>query len=114
MEDWERTLPPAVAAALAPHQRRAVGNRTRRQILRQLSGSASPKTPSDLALAIPGASISVISYHVLVLEECGCVSLSIALADEVGQGQGVSSAEADSGPLREALDATPKLDGLDG
>jgi DNA-binding transcriptional ArsR family regulator len=53
--------------------RGALNHPLRRQILRTLIASDKPLSPSEIVAAVPGASVSTISYHALVLESSGAV-----------------------------------------
>jgi DNA-binding transcriptional ArsR family regulator len=70
-------LPSQLAAQLAPETRDALAHPLRRQILRTLNDSAEPHSPSEIAaMALPHASVSVISYHAQVLEGYGSIAMS--------------------------------------
>jgi hypothetical protein len=49
---------------------------TRRGILRALRRDPAPKTIRDLQPIFPGITLQNITYHVLVLEECGSLAVS--------------------------------------
>jgi DNA-binding transcriptional ArsR family regulator len=53
--------------------RGALNHPLRRQILRALIASDQPLSPSEIVATVPGASVSTISYHALVLESSGAV-----------------------------------------
>lgn len=112
MERWEEMLPPEVASALAPNQRRALSNPTRRRMLRLLEEDPKPRTVAELALWIPDVNISTIGYHALILDECGCVTVTLVpVPDDRGEqprcyGSNVSAKRA----IREALKATEVFD----
>lgn len=61
---------------LKPEQRRALMHRIRRRILRELRGDPTPRTTRDLLATFPGVTLQTITYHVLVLEECGGLMVS--------------------------------------
>ncbi len=106
----ERRLPTEVAVLLAPHLCRALDHQIRRQILRVLNRSREPQTPKDLTEAIPGAGLSMIGYHTLVLEECGCVSVTVAPSATGGLGRAYLSNVTDDRPVTSALQATRGID----
>lgn len=106
----ERKLPAEVAALLAPHLCRALDHQTRRQILRVLGRSSTPQTPTDLADAIPGSGLSMIGYHALVLEECGCVSVTVAPSLSGSLKRAFVSNVTDNRLVTSALQATRRLD----
>ncbi len=70
------SLPASLLDTLSPENRRALIHRIRRGILRALRRDPAPKTTRDLLLIFPGVTLQTIAYHVLVLEECG--SLTVA------------------------------------
>lgn len=74
----EPHLPAELAETLAPHLTRALENSTRRRILRALNGEHESRTLVELATLVPGINISTIGYHVLILEECGTVSVTVS------------------------------------
>jgi DNA-binding transcriptional ArsR family regulator len=106
----ERKLPTEVAVLLAPHLCRALDHQTRRQILRVLIRSGAPQTPKDLVDAIPGANLSTIGYHTLVLEECACVSVTVASSSASGLKRAYASNVNDDRLVASALQATRQLD----
>lgn len=119
-EDWERVLPPWVSAALAPHQRRALKSAVRRRILRTLSGLGYPATLPDLARRLGGgSSIGDIAYHVIILDECGCVTVSVRGQRDGGAWNGQPGRRGFAPNLvtkhavKYALDATEALDALE-
>jgi hypothetical protein len=38
-------------------------------------------SPAEIAAALPQVSVSAVSYHVPVLDECGCVAVNLALPE---------------------------------
>jgi DNA-binding transcriptional ArsR family regulator len=106
----DRKLPAEVAVLLAPHLCRALDHQTRRQILRVLNRGSEPQTPQDLAEAIPGAGISIIGYHTLVLEECGCVTVTVRPSRAGELKRAYVSNVTDNRLVRNALEATRHLD----
>lgn len=107
----ESKLPAEVAVLLAPHLRRALDHQKRRQILRALNRHSEAQTPKDLAEAIPGAGVSIIGYHSLVLEECGCISVTVAPSLAGGLRRAYLSNVTDNRLVTGALQATRQLDG---
>jgi len=70
-------LPPDLGAELTPPVRHALDHYLRREILRVLHRSDGPRSPAEIAAALPGeASVSLISYHAHVLESCDGLSLA--------------------------------------
>ncbi|MGC1165156.1 MAG: hypothetical protein WA862_03525 [Solirubrobacterales bacterium] len=70
-------LPTRLATQLAPSTRDALGHPVRRQILRVLNESSEPRSPSEIvAVALPHASVSVVSYHAQVLATCDSVAVT--------------------------------------
>lgn len=108
-----RKLPPEVVEGLAPHQQRALDHPIRRQILRVLTRDAKPQSLVDLCEGIPGTSISTIGYHLLVLEECGFVSVSGVLTGPGDAERHFASNVADNRVVTVALQETEQLDELD-
>jgi len=74
-DETNRPLPAQLAQNLEPKTRHALMHATRRRILRVLD-DASPRTTQDLMAAFPGVSLRTITYHALVLGQCGSVSAS--------------------------------------
>jgi DNA-binding transcriptional ArsR family regulator len=109
-----RKLPPEVVDGLAPHQQRALDHPIRRQILRVLSRTSNPQTLVDLCEGIPETSISTIGYHLLVLEECGFVSVSGVLTGPGDAERHFASNIADNRVVMLALQETQELDELKG
>jgi DNA-binding transcriptional ArsR family regulator len=110
----ERKLPADVAQLLAPHLHRALDHPTRRQILRALNRHGKAQTLADLAVAIPGAIVSTVGYHALVLEECGCISVTVVPSPPDGLKRAYSSNVIDDRVVSGALRATRRLDDLGG
>lgn len=109
--DHQKKLPRGLAGGLSRAQRRALDHPVRREILRALDRE-SPATLVRLVELVPGRSVSTISYHALVLEECGCISVQLAVAGP--SCRHLESSVAGDAGIRSALDATRSLDGLDG
>ena len=110
-QDLEPELPTELTESLAPHMQRALKHPMRRRILRALNGDGRSRTLEDLALANPGASVSTISYHVLVLESCGGVSVRTAAPEDGGNLY--ASNVGDDGGVTEFLRATRTADETD-
>jgi DNA-binding transcriptional ArsR family regulator len=72
----DRALPMQLAQALEPKARRALTHVVRRRILRAFSEDPTPRTPEDLQMAFPGDRLATINYHLLVLGDCGSVTVS--------------------------------------
>jgi DNA-binding transcriptional ArsR family regulator len=108
-EDRQK-LPADVARTLAPGLRRALDHPTRRRILRSLNVNGGAQTLESLSDVAPNSSVSTIRYHALVLEECGGVSVSVALFRSGGSGPHYASNVADNRMVMEALRATRQLD----
>ncbi len=104
----EPELPTELTETLAPHMQRALKHPMRRRILRALNGDGQPRTLEDLAVANPGTSVSTISYHVLVLESCGGVSVRTATPEDGGNLY--TSNVGDDGAVTEFLRATRVAD----
>ena len=104
----EPELPTELTEGLAPHMQRALRHPMRRRILRALNGDGRPRTLEDLAEASPGTSVSTISYHVLVLESCGGLSVRTAAPEDGGNVY--SSNVADDTAVTEFLRATRAAD----
>jgi len=70
-------LPPDLGAALTPTMRHALDHHLRREILRTLHRSEGPRSPGEIAAALPAeTSVSLVSYHAHVLESCGSLNLA--------------------------------------
>jgi DNA-binding transcriptional ArsR family regulator len=106
----DRKLPPELTETLVPHQRRALEHPIRRQLLRCLNRTHEAQTLADLGECVPDVGISTISYHILVLQQCGFVSVSPELPRPGRVGHSFSSNIADDRVVTVALDATLQLD----
>jgi DNA-binding transcriptional ArsR family regulator len=70
-------LPPDLSVDLTPPVRHALNHHLRREILRTLHRSEDPRSPAEIAAALPTeTSVSLISYHAHVLENCGILSVA--------------------------------------
>jgi hypothetical protein len=99
-------LPPSLAGKLSPELRSALDHRIRRQILRALAESDSTRRSGDLATAIrPPASVSVVSYHLQVLQRSGTLVVEDATAAQAGKGAGYVSTVSDDTLVRSVLQA---------
>ncbi len=108
----EEPLPAGLAERLAPESRRALMHGTRRRILRALSEDPTPQTTQDLVATFPEITLKTITYHVLVLEDCGSLAVS-----HVKQARGsftrfVISNVADNAEIVAVLRATEPLDAV--
>ncbi len=104
----EPELPTELTDTLAPHMQRALKHPMRRRILRSLNGDGRARTLEELALLNPGTSVSTISYHVLVLESCGGITVRTSPPDEGGNR--FTSNVGDDGVVTEFLRATRTAD----
>jgi DNA-binding transcriptional ArsR family regulator len=111
----ERSLRAEVAADLAPHLKDALDHPTRRGILRVLNAQAESQTIRNLSDAIPNASISTISYHILTLEKAACISPAGKIIRSRNSFRTYISNVADNSAVLNALRATQQEDSeLDG
>lgn len=70
-------LPPELSAELTAPLRHALDHHLRREILRTLHRGDDPRSPGEIAAALPTeTSVSLISYHAHVLENCGSLGLA--------------------------------------
>lgn len=74
MPEDDQSLPAEISSSLAPRLRHALGNVTRRRILRALNATTDAQTLADLFDFVPTANVSTLSYHLHVLEQDGCVA----------------------------------------
>ncbi len=102
----EAELPTELTETLAPHLQRALKHPMRRRILRSLNADGEARTLEELAVLNPAASISTISYHVLVLEGCGAITVSTSQAS----GNRFASNVADDSGVTEFLRVTREGD----
>ncbi len=65
--DWDGRLPAHLAVRLDPELREALDHPLRREILRSLSGTDEGFTSTELAAQLGSFSLSLVSYHTLVL-----------------------------------------------
>ncbi len=104
-----RRLPPDLGLGLPEETRKALQHPIRRLILRRLhEGDA--QSPIQMMKLVPGASISLVSYHAGVLRKCGTVRLT-----ERRPVRGVTqhfyvSEVADDGEVATVLTETEELD----
>ncbi|HET7444061.1 MAG TPA: helix-turn-helix domain-containing protein [Solirubrobacterales bacterium] len=110
MREDERDLPAWVANTLAPHQRHALSNPTRRRILRALNNTPDAQTVSDLFDVVPADGLSALSYHVKILEKDACVSQVGEAGRANGNGCAYVSNVADNLEVMDALRATERED----
>lgn len=110
MPDDKQNLPAEIADTLAPRLRHALGNLTRRQILRALNATADAQTLADVFGLVPAANLSTLSYHVHVLENDGCVSEVSELVQADGIARAFVSNVTDDLAVMVALHATQQDD----
>lgn len=110
MPEDDRKLPHELTETLVPHQRRALEHPIRRQLLRCLNRDHTAQTLAELGECTPGVGISTISYHMLVLQQCGFVSVSPEMSRPGRIGHSFSSNIADDRVVTVALEATQELD----
>jgi DNA-binding transcriptional ArsR family regulator len=82
----------------------------RRGILRMLNQGPIPRTTQDLLETFPGLSLSSVNYHVLVLDECGSLTVSRGKAAPGGFTRLLISNVADDPQLVAVLRMTESLD----
>jgi hypothetical protein len=83
---------------------------TRRRILRVFGEDPTPRTTKELLPTFPGVSLSTIVYHVLVLEDCGSLSVSHVAQDAGALHRSFVSTVADNVEIVAVLQATESLD----
>ena len=105
-----RPLPVHLAKSLKPETRQALMHWVRRRILRMLNQSPTPRTIQDLQKTFPGLSLSSVNYHVLVLDECGSLTVSRVNATPGSPIRLLASNAADDPRLVAVLRATVLLD----
>jgi hypothetical protein len=104
-------LPTRLGAQLTPRTRDALSHPVRRQILRALNNSAEPRSPSEIAaMTVPQASLSVIGYHVHVLESCGSIALTGTRPTQGGIDGLYASTVAGDEQVVSVLQATRQID----
>jgi hypothetical protein len=74
------------------------------------SQDPTPRTPQDLLKAFPGLNLSSVNYHVLVLDECGSLTVSRVKATAGSLIHLLTSNVADDPQLVAVLRATESLD----
>lgn len=74
--DASPPLPAQLARSLGPEAKHALMHPMRRRLLRVLNEDLTPRTALDLRTTFPGVSLSVINYHLLVLEDCESLTVS--------------------------------------
>jgi DNA-binding transcriptional ArsR family regulator len=105
-----RPLPVQLAKSLEPEARQALMHGVRRRILRMLNQDPTPRTTQDLLETFPGLSLSSVTYHVLVLGECGSLTVSRGKAIPGSFTRLLSSNVVDDPQLVAVLRATESLD----
>ncbi len=103
-------LPPQLAESLGPGVRRALMHGMRRRILRTLNQDRSALTLRDLATVFPKASLSTVSYHLLVLGDCGAVAVAGVEPAEGTLTRSFVSIIAENTQITAVLGATERLD----
>jgi hypothetical protein len=83
---------------------------TRRRVLRVFRGDPTPKTTRDLMATLPRITLQTMTYHVLVLENCG--SLTVSRVEQAGGSitRSYISNAGDNAEIVAALHATERLD----
>lgn len=109
-QEIHRSLPRQLAEAVAPRARRALMHGMRRRILRLLHRVDTPRTLREIAQEFPNASLSQVSYHVLVLSDCGSVAIAGIQEDGGKLTQSFLSTVAASPQILGVLLATETLD----
>ncbi|MGV1050232.1 MAG: hypothetical protein ACOYD4_17090 [Solirubrobacterales bacterium] len=93
---------------MSPEVRHALNHPVRRRILRVLSDSRAARSPAAVATLIhPNPGVSVVSYHLGVLDQLGCVRLLRAAGQAAPLCE--SSVEGDE-EITSILQATRQLD----
>jgi len=110
MTELDQRLPAALARALPPKRRKALDSPLRRRIVRALNAAAEPRSLKELTLAVPGCGLSSVSYHLAVLEQCGCVAVSEDPAGPPCCARLFASSLLGDRGVAEALEATRELD----
>jgi hypothetical protein len=105
-----RPLPQELAEGLAPEARRALMHGIRRCILRAFDEVPIVQTTRDLMPTFPGATLQTITYHVLVLEECGSLTVSHIAQDRGSFTRSFVSNVANNAEVVAVLQATERLD----
>jgi len=103
-------LPTRLATQLEPGTRHALMHGMRRRILRAFAESATARTTQDLLTAFPGAGLSSVNYHVLVLCECGSLTVSRVEQARGSLTRSFVSTVADDPQIVAVLRATEQLD----
>jgi hypothetical protein len=104
-----RRLPANLVANLSPRTQSALEHPLRRQILRLLNASGSPRSPIEIATEI-SASVSVVGYHAGVLRDCGSVEVTAGWPDGDAAAPSYSSTVAADPQIASVLQATSHLD----
>lgn len=114
MPEDKQNLPADLSATLAPHLHHALDSPPRRRILRALNATSDAQTLEDLGETVPAASISTLSYHLLILEMAGCVSEASQIVGADGMLRAYVSNIKDSQMVVDVLRITqPEDDELD-
>lgn len=110
MPEDEQNLPAEIYNALAPRLRHALGNVTRRRILRALNAKVDAQTLADLFEIVPAGGISTLSYHLHVLEKQGCVAEVSELVRADGIVRAYASNVSDDLAVMVVLQSTKQAD----
>jgi hypothetical protein len=105
-----KSLPKKLPETLAPNLERALRHWMRRRIVRTLNQDLNPWTPGDLLPTLPGANLSSLNYHALVLEDCGIVTLSHVKPNRGGFVRAYVSNAPDNTEVVSILRATQQQD----
>lgn len=107
-----RGLPASLVGALAPQVRHALNHPVRRRILRTLNDSRTARTAAAVTTLIhPTPGMSVLGYHLRVLEQLGCIRSLAPDASPNGEAPTLyESRVADDEEIASILQATRQLD----
>jgi len=108
--DSNRPLPAPLAKGLKAETCHALMHGVRRRILRMFNQDPTPRTPQELLKKFPGLSLSSVNYHVLVLDECGSLTVSRVKTTPGSFARMFTSNVADDPQLAAVLRATESLD----
>lgn len=103
-------LPGQFARSLKPESRQALMHGVRRRILRMLNQDPTPRTTQDLLKTFPELSLSSVNYHVLVLDQCGSLTISRVRSTVGSFTRVVTSNVADDPQFEVVLRATESMD----
>lgn len=108
----DQRLPASLVRALTPEVRHALNHPVRRRILRTLNDSQTARTPAAIATLIhPTPGMSVLGYHLRVLEQLGCIRSPAPGTAASGKAPTLyESNVADEEQITSILQATRQLD----